>query len=192
MPQKIKTCIFSTRNINVIPIKINQENIKYIFALTLLLSGSVCAVQIQGLVIRVLDGDTLEILQARHPVRIRLVNIDAPEKKQPFGRWSINQLKSLVANTPVTVTYTQTDRYGRILGRVYTEDGMEVNRWLVQHGAAWVYPDFNTDYTLPAYQREAGTMKRGLWADKKPVPPWLWRKENKNDNKQCINIEYIY
>lgn len=89
--------------------------IKYIFALTLLLSGSVCAVQIQGLVIRVLDGDTLEILQARHPVRIRLVNIDAPEKKQPFGRWSMNQLKSLVANTPVTVTYTQTDRYGRIL-----------------------------------------------------------------------------
>ncbi|WP_371737188.1 thermonuclease family protein, partial [Escherichia coli] len=54
--------------------------IKYIFALTLLLSGSVCAVQIQGLVIRVLDGDALEILQARHPVRIRLVNIDAPEK----------------------------------------------------------------------------------------------------------------
>ena len=70
--------------------------IKYIFALTLLLSGSVCADQIQGLVIRVLDGDTLEILQARHPVRIRLVNIDAPEKKQPFGRWSMNQLKNLV------------------------------------------------------------------------------------------------
>ncbi|WP_198582302.1 thermonuclease family protein, partial [Escherichia coli] len=45
---------------------------------------------------------------------------------------------------------------------VYTEDGMEVNRWLVQHGAAWVYPDFNTDYTLPTYQREARTMKRGL------------------------------
>lgn len=89
--------------------------IKYIFALTLLLSGSVCAVQIQGLVIRVLDGDALEILQARHPVRIRLVNIDAPEKKQPFGRRSMNQLKSLVVNTPVTVTYTQTDRYGRIL-----------------------------------------------------------------------------
>ncbi|EOK8492557.1 thermonuclease, partial [Escherichia coli] len=25
-----------------------------------------------------------------------------------------------------------------------------------------VYPDFNTDYTLPTYQREARTMKRGL------------------------------
>ncbi|NAQ62570.1 thermonuclease, partial [Escherichia coli] len=37
---------------------------------------------------------------------------------------------------------------------------------------------------LPAYQREARTMKRGLWADKKPVPPWLWRKENKNDHTE--------
>lgn len=41
--------------------------IKYIFALTLLLSGSVCADQIQGHVIRVLDGDTLEILQPGIP-----------------------------------------------------------------------------------------------------------------------------
>lgn len=129
-----------------------------------------------------------EILQARHPVRICLVNIDAPEKKQPFERWSMNQLKSLV----VTVTYTQTDRYGRIPRRVYTEDGMEVNRWLVQHGAARVYPDFNTDYTLPAYQREARTMKRSLWADKNLFLHGSGEKKIKMATNSCINVEYIH
>ncbi|WP_252341701.1 thermonuclease family protein, partial [Escherichia coli] len=70
--------------------------------------------EIQGKVIRVLDGDTIEVLQDKKPVRIRLANIDAPEKKQAFGRWSANQLKALLAGQSVTVSYTQTDRYGRI------------------------------------------------------------------------------
>nr|CAJ0555721.1 hypothetical protein XXXJIFNMEKO1_EEONHAKH_00015 [Culicoides impunctatus] len=66
-------------------------------------SGSLYAAEIQGKVIRVLDGDTLEVLQDKKPVRIRLANIDAPEKRQAFGRWSTNQLKGLVAAQPVTV-----------------------------------------------------------------------------------------
>ena len=131
--------------------------------------------QIQGNVVRVLDGDTIEVLQDRTPVRIRLINIDAPEKKQPFGRWSTNQLKSLIAGQPVTVTYTQTDRYGRVLGRVVTTNGIEANRYMVQNGAAWVYDQYNTDPSLPALQREARAQKRGLWADSQPVPPWEWR-----------------
>lgn len=99
--------------------------IKYIFSLTIIFSASLCAAQIQGHVIRVLDGDTLEILQDKKPVRVRLANIDAPEKKQPFGRWSATQLKDLVAGKPVTVQYAQTDRYGRILGRVYTAEAQK-------------------------------------------------------------------
>lgn len=74
--------------------------IKYIFSLTIIFSASLCAAQIQGHVIRVLDGDTLEILQDKKPVRVRLANIDAPEKKQPFGRWSATQLKDLVPESP--------------------------------------------------------------------------------------------
>ena len=77
-----------------------------------------------------------------------------------------------MAGKPVTVQYAQTDRYGRILGRVYTADGTEANRWQVRNGAARVYPDYNNDYTLPPLQRDARALKRGLWADKNPVPPW--------------------
>ncbi len=133
----------------------------------------------KGKVIRVLDGDTIEVLQENKPVRVRLANIDAPEKKQAYGRWSTNQLKSLIAAQPVTVTYTQTDRYGRIIGRVFTTNGIEANRFMVQSGAAWVYERYNADDALPALQREAQKMKRGLWADSQPVPPWEWRhKQN--------------
>ncbi|EPK8952834.1 thermonuclease family protein, partial [Klebsiella pneumoniae] len=68
------------------------------------------AAELSGKVTRVLDGDTIEVLQDKTPVRVRLANIDAPEKKQPFGSWSSKQLKSLIAGQPVTVTYMQKDR----------------------------------------------------------------------------------
>ncbi|EHM4620420.1 thermonuclease family protein [Salmonella enterica] len=153
---------------------------KYIAPLlAILFSGSLCAAEIQGKVIRVLDGDTIEVLQDNKPVRVRLANIDAPEKKQAYGRWSTNQLKSLIAAQPVTVTYAQTDRYGRIIGRVFTTNGIEANRFMVKSGAVWVYERYNTDKALPALQREAQQQKRGLWVDSQPVPPWEWRhKQN--------------
>lgn len=134
--------------------------------------------EIQGKVIRVLDGDTIEVLQDKKPVRIRLANIDAPEKKQAFGRWSANQLKALLAAQSVTVMYTQTDRYGRIIGRVFTTNGTDASRFMVQSGAAWVYERYNVDESLPALQREAQEQKRGLWADANPVPPWEWRHKH--------------
>ncbi|EIY1709395.1 thermonuclease family protein [Shigella sonnei] len=140
---------------------------------------------LQGKVIRVLDGDTIEIktLPAKIvvyevPIRVRLINIDAPEKKQPFGRWSTSQLKTLVAGKQVTVSYSHKDRYGRIIGHVFTTNGTDASRFMVQSGAAWVYERYNADESLPALQREAQEHKRGLWADANPVPPWEWRIRN--------------
>ena len=54
---------------------------------SLLLSGTNAALAIDstGQVIRILDGDTIEVLHNRHPERIRLSGIDCPEKGQPFG-----------------------------------------------------------------------------------------------------------
>lgn len=113
------------------------------------------AADIRGKVIRVLDGDTIDILQNKKSVRIRLANIDAPEKKQAYGRWSTDQLKSLIAGQSVRVTYSHNDRYGRIIGRVFTTGGSEANRFMVQSGAAWVYEHYNTDNALADLQQEA-------------------------------------
>ncbi|CZV48554.1 ParB [Enterobacter hormaechei] len=132
---------------------------------------------LQGKVVRVLDGDTIEVLQGQKPVRVRLLNIDAPEKNQQFGRWSSDQLRRLVAGQPVTVVFTRKDRYERVLGRVFISGGKEVNRELVLSGAAWVYDIYNTDKELPGLQLEAQKQKCGLWADNQPVPPWEWRNK---------------
>lgn len=148
-------------------------------AFTVFFSGYLCAAEIQGKVVRVLDGDTIEVLNEKMPVRVRLINIDAPEKKQPFGRWSTSQLKELITGQHVTVTYTQKDRYGRVLGRVVTTNGVEANSYMVINGAAWVYDQYNADSSLPTLQRRAKEQKRGLWADSNPVPPWEWRHSNK-------------
>ena len=135
---------------------------KYIPVVLFVFSCQVFSADIHGRVVRVLDGDTIDVMLSQHPVRVRLVNIDAPEKKQDYGRWSEKIMKSLVAGKTVTVTYFQRDRYGRILGQVYA-------------GAAWVYEQYNTDPVLPVLQGEARQQKRGLWADSAPVPPWVWR-----------------
>ena len=134
---------------------------------------------IHGRVVRVLDGDTIEVMNSRKAVRIRLVNIDAPEKKQDYGRWSTDMMKSLVAGKTVTVTYFQRDRYGSILGQVYALDGMNVNQLMVRAGAAWVYEQYNTDPVLPVLQNEARQQKRGLWSDADPVPPGYGDTVNK-------------
>jgi len=151
---------------------------KYTVGLCVILfSSSLWAAEIKGKVIRVLDGDTIDVLQDKKPVRIRLANIDAPEKRQAFGRWSTNQLKNLIAGQIVTVTYSQADRYGRVLGLVETKY-INVNRAQVISGAAWVYEQYNTDLSLPALQREAQEQRRGLWADSTPIPPWEWRHKH--------------
>ncbi|ELF6528460.1 thermonuclease family protein [Salmonella enterica] len=149
--------------------------LKYISLVLFIFSWPVLSADIHGRVIRVLDGDTIEVMASREAVRVRLVNIDAPEKKQNYGRWSTDMMKSLVAGKTVTATYFQRDRYGRILGQVYAPDGMNVNQFLVRAGAAWVYEQYNTDPVLPVLQNEARQQKRGLWSDADPVPPWIWR-----------------
>ncbi|WP_210461825.1 thermonuclease family protein [Pantoea ananatis] len=149
-----------------------------LIAVLLLITFFSYAGEFSGRVIRVIDGDTIEVLQAYRTVRIRLQNIDAPEKKQAFGSWSSDRLKMLLAGRMVTVTYSECDRYGRILGRV-SADGKDVSAYMVSAGAAWVYGRYNTDPTLSSLQHQAQAARRGLWADSSPVPPWAWRHQTR-------------
>lgn len=133
-----------------------------------------------GKVIGVADGDTLTVLDIdRMPHKIRLVGIDAPERKQAFGTRAKQALSKLTNAKEVRVEWSERDRYGRILGEVFVGDGVDaatsVNEQLVRDGWAWHFLKYSDSAQLAAAEAEAKADRRGLWAEKEPVSPWEWR-----------------
>lgn len=128
-----------------------------------------------GDVIGVADGDTFYMKIAGESTRVRLAEVDAPEKKQPFGRRSEQSLRELVGKRAVTATWDKVDRYGRPIVRVVV-DGVDVNAEQVRRGFAWVYRRYSTDSSFYVFENEARLARRGLWADASPVEPWEWRR----------------
>lgn len=124
------------------------------------------------------DGDTITVLDHQNQQHtIRLAEIDAPERGQPWGDRSRQGLSTLVFGKSVSVQQTDTDRYGRVVARVFS-DGRDVNRAMVEEGAAWAYRDYLTDDTLIATEARARQSRAGLWSmsDAQTVAPWEWRK----------------
>ena len=124
---------------------------------------------------RVVDGDTVHVFYQDEVYKIRLTEIDAPERDQPYGSNSTEYLKSLLKEGMVDVDISGTDRYGRKLGRLYWR-GKDINRELVSAGYAWVYDQYVTDNSFYENQSKAKNTKKGLWEDQNPLEPWNWRK----------------
>jgi micrococcal nuclease len=129
-------------------------------------------------VIGIADGDTMTLLVNRQPLKIRLANIDAPEKRQAFGQKSKQSLSELCWGKDAVYETQNKDRYGRTVA-VVTCAGVQVNRAQVEHGMAWVYGRYNKDQALPALEKAARAKKAGLWADAHPVAPWDFRHPDK-------------
>lgn len=131
------------------------------------------------LVVGVTDGDTVKA-RCGEPgtyqvVNVRIGAIDAPEKAQAFGSRSRQHLVALCHLTQATIRQTDTDRYGRTVADVECR-GQDVATEQVKAGMAWVYDRYATGYEwMYRFQDEAKTVRRGLWADSAPVPPWEWR-----------------
>ena len=122
----------------------------------------------------VADGDTLYADIEGHSIRIRLAQIDAPEKAQAFGRRSEQSLRELVWKRQVLLWWKSLDRYGRPIAQV-SVDGMDVNAEQVKRGFAWVFRRYSNDPALLELEAQAKSAGLGLWADPHPVPPWDWR-----------------
>lgn len=126
-------------------------------------------------VIAVADGDTLTILQDQKQIKVRLAEIDAPERKQPFGTRSRQSLADLCFQKPAKLKIVDIDRYGRTVARI-TCAGVDANTEQVRRGMAWVYDRYVVDKALYGVQDAARQRKDGLWGDSAPVPPWEWRR----------------
>lgn len=131
----------------------------------------------EGRVVGVTDGDTVTVLAGREQIRVRIGEIDAPERGQPYANRSQQLLSSLVFGKDVLVRYQDTDQYGRIVGRLYVGD-IDVSAALVREGAAWVYADYLRDKRLLALEQDARSNRRGLWglSEFERIEPWEWHR----------------
>lgn len=144
------------------------------------LFASASATWISGRVVSVADGDTITVLQDKQQYKIRLAEIDTPEKAQPYGSKAKKALSDLVFGKTVTVEQVDTDRYGRVVGKVFL-DGLYVNADMVKNGHAWVYKKYARDQDLYRLEALARKHKLGLWAlqEDQRIPPWEWRRQKK-------------
>lgn len=121
-------------------------------------------------VIRVIDGDTIEIETGK---KVRYIGIDAPElggKRKPvecFAREAFEKNKQLVEGKTVRLEkdVSQTDKYGRLLRYVFVDD-LFVNQYLVAQGYAFAStfpPDVKYSQLFKEAQRQAQEKNLGLW-----------------------------
>ena len=141
-----------------------------------------------GKVVSVADGDTITILVGHNQHKIRVDSIDCPERGQAFGNRARQFTSNQVFQKPVTIRVTDKDRYGRYVGRVIYpgKDAKgklvtaDLSTELVRNGLAWWYRKYAPkDKELARLEEEARKAKRGLWADRAPVPPWEWRSRER-------------
>ena len=131
-----------------------------------------------GRVTAVKDGDTFKILHNGKEETVRLLHIDSPEKKQPFGSRAKQYASALCYGKFVTVVGKDRDRYGRLLAEVFVGKNC-VNKMMVSAGMAWHFKKYSKNVEYSNLELTAQKRSLGLWQDKKAVAPWVWRKNKR-------------
>lgn len=125
------------------------------------------------LVVGIADGDTMTLRCEDATVKVRLAEIDAPEKRQPWGTRSRQALTELCFQQRAALRPLKLDRYGRTVGRMSCA-GQDASLKQVQAGTALAYRQYLTDAAIARAEEVARLAGAGLWQDAAPVPPWAW------------------
>ena len=159
---------------------------KFLFFLSFVLLGchlkstDTFTLVLTGKVIKIVDGDTYDILLDDNTTkRIRMDGIDAPERGMPFFKVSKDYLGSLCFGKMVRIEQTTMDQYGRTVARSYQTDNRELGLQMIQAGYAWHFKRYSSDRILANAETVARNNKAGLWSDEMPVAPWNWRRKSR-------------
>ncbi|WP_270976198.1 thermonuclease family protein [Campylobacter helveticus] len=138
--------------------------------------------ELTGKVSRVIDGDTIELLVKQEDIKqspkikVRLFGIDAPEKKQAFGKEAKEYLSSLILDKEVILIINDKDKYQRTIGTILLNE-KDINKEMVKNGYAWAYEEYSTKYL--AHQADAQMFKLGLWKSGRAIKPSEFRHRNR-------------
>lgn len=150
-----------------------------IFTLAALLLCSLTAQPqtIQGEVIAVIDGNTLDVISTDHErYQIILLGIDCPELTQDFGKDAKSFSEARLLHESVVVHLHGKDRYKNYIGVALTRDSTDVRLMLLQEGLAWT-SERNPLEELEVIRKEAASERRGLWIHDDAIAPWLHRRQ---------------
>ena len=145
-----------------------------------LLTCGVRADSLEGRVTRIIDGDTLTLLDNAHqPHTIHLFGIDAPELTQDAGHKAKTSLSAQALNQPASAQCHAKDRLGHDLCILYI-NGQDIGLEQIRTGMAWWNQRHALQQTVQlrsVYQQaefNAKIRRFGLWNSKNPTPPWEW------------------
>lgn len=135
--------------------------------------GTASATALEGLVVRVVDGDTIHVRIGDRTEKVRYIGVNTPETHHPKrgveagGREAHDVNRQLVTGKRVRLELDvqERDRYGRLLAYVWVGDVM-VNAELVTRGYAQVMtvpPNVRYQSLFLARERDARESGRGLW-----------------------------
>ena len=137
---------------------------------------------------RIFDGDSFLVRPAKgRDIDVRLQDIDAPEKDQPYGPAARAALVKLIGARRVFVDVIENDRYGRKVVKVFREpDRLDIVKALVRDGHVWVYRRTVHDRSLIALEEAARAGNRGIWAlaPADRVPPWQHRNYQRQHRRK--------
>ncbi|HOZ52649.1 MAG TPA: thermonuclease family protein [Chitinophagaceae bacterium] len=131
--------------------------------------------KLKGRAIKIIDGDTFDLLVDKTTYQIRLADIDCPEKGQDFYKVSKQALSDYLYGSYIEVIYNKKDRNGRILGSVYNGP-VYINLIMVEEGYAWHFKKYSSDQRFAKAEINARKAQRGLWKQPKPIAPWDFRQ----------------
>ncbi len=125
-------------------------------------------------VLRVIDGDTVELNYNGKPTIFRLIGIDTPEPIKPFGKEASEFMRNLLLGESVYLRFgvERTDRYDRHLAYLYrAPDGLFVNLEIVRQGYGHTYTRFPFKYMelFQHYGNRARTAGKGLYRSDAPA-----------------------
>jgi endonuclease YncB( thermonuclease family) len=147
-------------------------------------------------VMKINDGDSIEVMLEAGTARVRLSAIDTPEYDQPHGAESSAALKALLPiGSDVELGVATQDQFKRMVAIVWIVNAGErvnVNETMLRGGHAWAYRRYMKDASFCDIEAEARDAKRGLWA--RPVSDWVYPPEwrfLKNGEIRALPTPYV-
>ena len=147
------------------------------------------ATVLTGKVVAIVDGDTIDVLDSdRNTHRVRLAGIDAPERRQAFGARSTQNLAALLRGSAVNVEWYKFDEWQRLVGKV-RKNGQDICLEQVRAGFAWHFKRYENEQSeedrkiYDLAEKEARSVKRGLWKELIPLEPWLYRNQQREHSQ---------